>query len=95
MDESIKLGARGHYFSPTSPEGDEAFSGSCQLADVVHVGEGQLVAVAGWQHDGEPFRHTSVRVIGGVRALEPDLTARLAEAGGASWHLSEACPFGR
>lgn len=93
--DGIVLNRDGHYFTPNGNDVDE-FGGSCQAAKVVKVhGNGEAVNLAVWQHDGEAFSRTSVIVIGDVDALEPDITLRLAEAGGASFHLTRACPFGR
>jgi hypothetical protein len=97
MYEGIKLGSRGHYFTPTGPatEDPAAFDGSCQFAEVVHFNADMTVNLTAWQHDGEQFARQSVDVVGDVDAFEPDLTGRLAAHEGASWHFATACPFGR
>lgn len=97
--EGIVLGRRGHYFTPNGGE-DGAFGGSCQLADVVDVVTtngplGTYVNLTGWQHDGDSFTHEGVPVVGSIDGIEPDLPGRMTEVGGASWHLTRACPFGR
>ena len=102
MYEDIKLGRRGHYFTPNGPatEDPAAFGGSCQVADIVKVNSDDVTApitvnLAGWQHDGEPFKREAVQIVGDVDAFEPDLTGRLAVTEGASWHFARACPFQR
>lgn len=81
MDHMV-LGRVGHYHVP---DGDSA--GSCQVAIVAHVHEGadgdELVNVAGFQHDGEPFRHLNVPVF------------RAEVSSKASFHTTRECPFGR
>ena len=76
--EDMVLGRIGHYFTPNSEGG-----GFCQTAIVVDVGEAPLsVCLAGWEHDGEPFRH-----------LEVPVGAALISA--ANFHLNRDCPWGR
>ena len=81
MDHMV-LGRVGHFHVP---DGDGA--GSCQVAIVAHVHPsadgGELVNVAGFQHDGEPFRHLDVPVY-----VEEGFAK-------ASFHLTRDCPYGR
>lgn len=82
----IVLGRVGHYHVPA---GDSA--GSCQTAIVAFVhdnGEGApslhlAVNVAGFEHDGEPFRRLDVPVA--APSSQPS----------ASFHLTRDCPYGR
>ena len=81
--EDMVLGRIGHYFTPNSEGG-----GFCQTAIVVDVlpspaSDAPLrVNLAGWEHDGDPFRHLEVPV--DVGALT-----------GASFHLNRGCKWGR
>lgn len=74
----------GHYFAPTSAEGEE-LAGSCRTALVVDVGEnsfGETVNIVVWSHVGEPDKHLRVQV------AEPSVEV-------ASFHLSGDCPWSR
>lgn len=87
----IVLGRVGHYF--------DASNGSCRTALIVqtfpgpstpddpepNLGEGGLVNVAAWNHDGTPFSRTSVPV-------DPNPST---EATANSFHLTRECPWSR
>jgi hypothetical protein len=83
----VNLVRLGHYFTPSSSEGEE-LSGSCRTALVVDVpvaegpnGPGKVNLVI-WEHDGDQFDRLNVPIDA------PSLV-------GASFHLAMECPWTR